>query len=144
MNRDGKIKILFLCTGNSCRSQMAEGLMRHLRGEEFEIFSAGSEPKGIHPLAIEVMMEIGIDISTQRSKHLDEYAEERFDYIITLCDDAAATCPMFLGDGKILHRGFPDPATAEGSREDKLQMFRRVRDELKEFILSFSDNREIN
>ena len=139
-----KNKILFLCTGNSARSQMAEGLMRHLRGNEFEVFSAGSEPKGIHPLAVEVMKEIGIDISRQRSKHLDEYGKENFNYIVTLCDHAAKTCPLFPGKGERQHQSFPDPAAAEGSREERLERFRSVRDELKEFILSFPDNREIN
>jgi arsenate reductase len=137
-------KIIFLCTGNSARSQMAEGLMRHLRGNKFEVFSSGSEPKGINPLAIEVMAEIGIDISAQRSKHLDEYADRKFDYIVTLCNHAETTCPLFPGEGERIHQSFPDPAAAEGSREEKIEMFRRVRDELKEFILSLPDNREIN
>jgi arsenate reductase len=117
---------------------MAEGLMKHFRGTEFEVFSAGSEPKGINSLAVEVMQEIGIDISHQRSKHLDAYGEKTFDYIITLCDHAAATCPLFPGEGKIMHQGFSDPAAAEGSREERLELFRKVRDELKEFVLSFS------
>ena len=137
-------KVLFLCTGNSARSQMAEGLMRNLRGDEFEVYSAGIDPKGIHPLAIEMMREIGIDISQQRSKHLDEYGEEAFDYIVTLCDHAAKTCPFFPGRGERLHHSFPDPAAAEGSREEKLEMFRRVRNELKEFILSFPANLKTN
>jgi arsenate reductase len=135
-----KKKILFLCTGNSARSQMAEGLMRHLRNREFEVYSAGSEPKGVNSLAVEVMKEIGIDISRQRSKHLDEYGEEVFDYIVTLCDDAAKTCPLFPGEGTRMHRGFPDPAAADGSREERLVAFRKVRDELKEYILSFSSH----
>jgi arsenate reductase len=117
---------------------MAEGLMRHLRNREFEVFSAGSEPKGVNSLAVEVMKEIGIDISRQRSKHLDEYGEEVFDYIVTLCDDASKTCPLFPGEGKRMHKGFPDPAAAVGSREERLAAFRKVRDELKEYILSFS------
>ena len=135
-----KKKILFLCTGNSARSQMAEGLMRHLRNKEYEVFSAGSEPKGVNSLAVEVMKEIGIDISRQRSKHLDEYGEEVFDYIVTLCDDAAKTCPLFPGEGRRMHKGFPDPAAAEGSREERLAAFRKVRDELKNYILSFSSD----
>ena len=135
-----KKKILFLCTGNSARSQMAEGLMRHLRNREFEVYSAGSEPKGVNSLAMEVMKEIGIDISRQRSKHLDEYGEEAFDYIVTLCDDAAKTCPLFPGEGTRMHKGFPDPAAAEGSREERLAAFRKVRDELKNYILSFSSD----
>ena len=119
---------------------MAEGLMRHLRNEEFEVFSAGSDPKGMNPLAVEVMKEIGIDISRQRSKHLDEYGEEVFDYIVTLCDDAAKTCPLFPGEGTRMHEGFSDPAAAEGSREERLAAFRKVSDELKEYILSFSSH----
>ena len=103
------------------------------------MFSAGSEPKGVNSLAVEVMQEIGIDISRQRSKHLDEYGEEEFDYIVTLCDDAAKTCPLFPGEGKRMHKGFADPA-AEGSREERLAAFRKVRDELKEYILSFSSH----
>ena len=133
-----KKKILFLCTGNSVRSQMAEGLMRHFRGDEFEVYSAGVEPKGVNSLAIEVMREIGIDISHQGSKHLDEYREERFDYIVTLCDHAATTCSLFPGEGKIIHRGFRDPAKVEGSEEEKKEVFRKMRDEIKEFVLSFS------
>jgi arsenate reductase len=135
-----KKKVLFLCTGNSARSQMAEGLMRHLRNKEFEVYSAGSEPKGVNSLAVEVMKEIGIDISRQRSKHLDEYGEEAFDYIVTLCDDAAKTCPLFPGEGTRIHKGFPDPAAAAVSREERLAAFRKVRDELKEYILSFSSH----
>jgi arsenate reductase len=135
-----KRKILFLCTGNSARSQMAEGLMRHLRGREFDVFSAGSDPKGLNALAIAVMKEIGVDISRQRSKRLDEYGEESFDYIVTLCDDAAKTCPLFPGEGKRMHRGVADPAAAEGSREERLAAFRKVRDELKEYILTFSSH----
>jgi arsenate reductase len=144
MDKHRKKRVMFLCTGNSARSQMAEGLMRHLRGNEFEVFSAGTEPKGIHPLAIEVMAEIGIDIYAQRSKHLDEYGEEEFNYIVTLCDHAAKTCPFFPGKGERIHHSLPDPAVEEGSREERLEMFRRVRDELRECILSFPDNRKMN
>ena len=144
MEKQRKKRVLFLCTGNSARSQMAEGLMRHLRGNEFEVFSAGTEPKGIHPLAIEAMKEIGIDISAQRSKHLDEYGEEEFNYIVTLCDHAAKTCPFFPGKGERIHHSFPDPAAEEGIREEKIETFRRVRDGLREFILSFPGNRKIN
>jgi len=119
---------------------MAEGLMRHLRNREFEVYSAGSDPKWMNPLAVEVMKEIGIDISRQRSKHLDEYGEEVFDYIVTLCDDAAKTCPLFPGEGTRIHKGFSDPAAAEGGREERLAAFRKVRDALKEYILSFSSH----
>ena len=132
-----KKKILFLCTGNSARSQMAEGLMRHFRGDEFEVFSAGVEPKGVHPQAIAAMREIGADISRQQSKHVDDLRVKEFDYIITLCDHAAQNCPVFLGKGVRLHHGFSDPAAAQGKEQDVLEAFRKVRDELKQFILSF-------
>jgi arsenate reductase len=138
MDQNRKIKILFLCTKNSVRSQMAEGLMRHFRGDEFDACSAGVEPLWVHPYAIEVMKEIGIDISTQRSKHVDEYKSTPIDYIISLCDSAAAACPLFEGGGKRIHRAFTNPADAEGTEEEKKSVFRKVRDELKEFILSFS------
>ena len=137
MVKQKKKKVLFFCSGNSARSQRAEGLMRHLRGSEFEVFSAGTEPKGIHSLAIEVMKEISIDISNQRSKHMNEYGETSFDYIVTLCDSAATICPVFSGEGKRIHHSFFDPAAATGSEDEKLDMFRKVRDELKRFLLSF-------
>jgi len=137
MEKQKKKRVLLLCTGNSARSQMAEGLMRHLRGSEFEVYSAGTEPKGIHFLAIVAMKEIGIDISNQRSKHLDEYGETSFDYIVTLCDSAATICPVFSGEGKRIHHSFSDPAAATGSKEEQLNMFREVRNELKQFLLSF-------
>ena len=137
MEKQKKKKVLFLCTGNSARSQMAEGLMRHLRDKEFEVFSAGTEPKGIHSLAREAMKEIGIDISDHRSKHLDEYGNTSFDYIVSLCDSAANRCPVFPGEGERIHRSFSDPAAATGSEEEKLALFRKVRDKLKRFLLSF-------
>jgi arsenate reductase len=132
-----KKKILFICTGNSARSQMAEGLMRHFRNNEFEAFSAGVEPKGVHPKAIEVMKEIGIDISRLKSKHIDELPTREFDYIITLCNHAAQNCPVFLGKGQRLHHGFTDPAAARGSEEEIADAFRKVRNELQGFILGF-------
>lgn len=138
MDRNRKKRILFLCTKNSVRSQMAEGLMRHFRGDEVDACSAGVEPYLVHPYAIEVMGEIGIDISTQRSKHIDEFKSTPIDYVVSLCDNAAKTCPLFDGGGKRIHRAFDNPADAEGSGEEKKNVFRRVRDELKEFILSFS------
>ncbi len=133
-----KKKILFLCTKNSVRSQMAEGLMNHLRGDAFDACSAGVEPYPVHPLAIEVMNEIGIDISKQRSKHVDEFQSIPVDYVVSLCDNAASACPLFDGGGKRMHHAFDNPADAHGSEEEKKNVFRRVRDELKEFILSFS------
>ena len=132
-----KKKVLFLCTGNSARSQMAEGLMRYFRRDEFEVFSAGVEPKGVHPKAVQAMQEIGIDISGQESKHIDELPDREFDYIITLCDHAAQNCPVYLGKGVRLHQGFSDPAAAVGSDHEVLEAFRKVRDELKRFILRF-------
>ena len=132
-----KKKVLFLCTGNSARSQMAEGLLRHLRGKEFEVFSAGVAPKGVHPAAIQVMKEICIDISLQKSKHADDLQVKEFDYIITLCDHAAQNCPIFPGRGERMHHGFSDPAAVQGSDHEVLEAFRKVRDELKLFILGF-------
>ena len=132
-----KKKVLFLCTGNSARSQMAEGLLRHLRNNEFEVFSAGVEPKGVHPMAVQAMQEIGIDISGQKSKHIDELPDREFDHIVTLCDHAAQNCPVFLGKGLRLHHSFSDPAAAVGSDHEVLEAFRKVRDEIKEFVLSF-------
>lgn len=136
-----KKKLLFLCTGNSARSQMAEGLMRHFRGDEFEVFSAGVEPKGVHAKAIEAMREIGVDISRQKSKHVGDLPTKEFDFIITLCDHAAQNCPLFPGTGKRMHHGFSDPAAVQGSEQDVWEAFRKVRDELKQFILSFERNK---
>ena len=132
-----KKKILFLCTGNSARSQMAEGLMRHFRGDEFEVFSAGVEPKGVHAQAIEAMKEIGVDISRQQSKYVDDLLIKEFDFIITLCAHAAQNCPVFSGKGVRLHQGFSDPAAFQGKEQDVLEAFRKVRDELKQFIRRF-------
>ena len=114
--------------------------MRHLRGDAFEAYSAGVDPLWVHPYAIEVMQEIGIDIAWQRSKHVDEYKRSRFDYIVSLCDNAAATCPVFEGGGKRIHHAFTNPADAEGAEEEKKNVFRKVRDELKDYILSFSSD----
>ena len=136
-----KIKILFLCTGNSARSQMAEGLMRYFRGDEFEVFSAGVKPQGVHAKAIAAMREIGVDISQQQSKHVDNLPVKEFDYIITLCDHAAQNCPVFLGNGVRRHHSFSDPAAAVGSDHEVLAAFRKVRDELKQFILSFKSDK---
>ena len=131
------MRVLFLCTGNSCRSQMAEGLARALRPGVIEAYSAGTEPKGLDPRAIAVMNEIGIDISGQLSKHVDEFGGLKFDYVITLCGGAAESCPFFRGPARFIHRGFDDPpelARDAGSEEEALSHYRRVRDELREFI----------
>ena len=132
-----KKRVLFLCTGNSARSQMAEGLVNHLMGDECQAFSAGTEPTGaVHPLAIEAMAELGIDIGPQRSKSTDEFRGADFDIVITVCDHAAQNCPVWLGGGHVVHLGFPDPAAAAGSREEKLQAFREVRDGLRQKLPS--------
>jgi len=132
-----KKRILFLCTGNSCRSQLAEAFMRHMRGDEFEVYSAGTDPNGVHPLTIEVLREIGIDASAQQSKHIDDLPEKEFDYIITLCGSAAQNCPAFCGKGIKMHHGFEDPAAVTGSEPDIEESFRKVRDQIKTFILGF-------
>ncbi|MBN1496538.1 MAG: arsenate reductase ArsC [Spirochaetes bacterium] len=132
-----KMRILFLCTGNSCRSQMAEALARSIKGDAIEAYSAGTEPKGIDPRAVTVMKEIGIDMSGHRSKHVDEFAGMEFDFVITLCGGAAETCPFFPGKTKVVHRGFDDPpelAKAAASEEEALFHYRRVRDEIRSFI----------
>ncbi len=123
--------VLFLCTENACRSQMAEGLVNHDLAGQVRAFSAGVRPKVVNPRAIQVMGEIGVDISRQRSKSVDELAGERFDLVITVCDRAAQQCPMFPGDTEVMHVGFPDPARATGTEEDILAEFRRVRDDLR-------------
>ncbi len=125
-----KLRFLVLCTGNSCRSQMAEGFFRHYGGDKVEVYSAGLSPKGVHPLAIKVMAEIGIDISQQTSKHLNEFIGQKLDYLITVCDNAAANCPSFPGEGTRLHWPFDDPASATGTEEEVLGKFRGVRDEI--------------
>jgi arsenate reductase (thioredoxin) len=127
-----KQRVLFLCTQNSARSQMAEGFLRHLGGESFEAHSAGIEPTDeIHPCAVEAMDEIGIDISEQESKTLERYLGEPFDYVIKVCDDANEACPFFPGAQSRLHWSLEDPSRAEGSEEERLEVFRRVRDGIK-------------
>jgi arsenate reductase len=124
-------QILILCTGNSARSQMAEGLLRHIAGARMAVYSAGSKPSVVNPLAIEAMHARGIDISGQRSKHLNEYLRQPFDYVITVCDNAAETCPIFPGPAQRVHWSFPDPAAATGSHAEQLAAFTRVRDDLE-------------
>jgi arsenate reductase (thioredoxin) len=127
-------RVLFLCTHNSARSQMAEGLLRQLAGDRFEVMSAGTEATHIRPLAIRTMDEIGIDISGQESKTLDRYLDEPFDYVITVCDDANEACPFFPGAQSRLHWSFEDPSRLEGSEEERLAVFRSVRDRIRERI----------
>jgi arsenate reductase (thioredoxin) len=130
-------RILFLCTHNSARSQMAEALVNHDLAGRLQAFSAGSEPSRVHPLAVTAMRELGIDISAARAKSLNEYAQENFDYVITLCDQANAVCPMFFGRTRRMHMGFPDPATATGTEAEKLAAFRKARDDIREKIVGF-------
>jgi arsenate reductase len=131
-----KKRVLFLCTHNSSRSQMAEGFLRHHGGKRFEVFSAGIIPSRVHPMAVEVMEERRIDITGHRSKSVDEFLGQSFNYIVTTCDDARNGCPVFPGSGKRLHWGLEDPAAAEGSKRERLKVFRRVRDDLEELIRS--------
>lgn len=132
-----KPKVLFLCTGNSCRSQMAEGWARELKAEEFDACSAGIEVKSLNEKAVEVMAEAGVDISGHRSKHVRELRGTAFDYVITVCSHADENCPYFPAKTKIIHRGFDDPPRLErgaGTREEALSHYRRVRDEIKAYI----------
>jgi arsenate reductase len=129
-----RARVLFLCTHNSARSQMAEALLRHLGGDRFEAMSAGTEATHVRPLAVRAMDEIGVDISGQESKTLERYLEEPFDYVITVCDDANEACPFFPGAQSRLHWSFEDPSRVEGSEEERLAVFRAVRDRIRERI----------
>jgi arsenate reductase (thioredoxin) len=131
------VRVLILCTGNSARSQMAEGLLRHDAGDSFDVFSAGTKPAQVRPEAIAVMKEIGIDISHHHSKLVDEFAGQSFDYVITVCDNAKETCPIFPASTKRIHWSIGDPAAAEGSEAQRLAEFRRVRDELRRRLQGF-------
>lgn len=134
-----KARILFLCTGNSCRSQMAEAIVNTRLGEKWEAFSAGSHPAGfVHPLAIKVLSEVGIDFQG-RSKSVDEFRRQSFDWVVTLCDPADAECPVWLGKGRRLHKPFPDPAKVTGSEAEKLAAFRAVRDGIAKEISELLD-----
>ena len=130
-------RVLILCTGNSARSQMAEGLLRRLAGDRFEVRSAGSKPGSVRPEAIAVLKEIGIDISGNRSKHVDEFSGESFDYVLTVCDNAAESCPIYPGHANRIHHSFDDPAAVQGPEEVRLGAFRRVRDEIREYLGGF-------
>ncbi len=127
-------RILFICTHNSARSQMAEGLMNARYGDRFEAQSAGIEPTEVHPLAIKAMAELGIDISHHRSKSIEEFLGQEFDYVVTVCDHAKEACPFFPGAKEYLHASFPDPASVEGTEEERLEAFRRVRDEIAAWL----------
>jgi arsenate reductase len=132
-----KQRVLILCTGNSARSQMAEGLLRRDAGDRFEVFSAGTKPSQVRPEAIEVMRELGIDISGHRSKGVHEFEGRHFDYVLTVCDNAKESCPIFPGRVITIHHNFDDPAAVQGSEAERLAAFRRVRDELREYLESF-------
>lgn len=130
--------VLFLCTGNSCRSHMAEGLTNHFLGDEWLAYSAGTEPAGyVHPLAIKALAELDIDISSHTSKTADVFRQIAFDLVVTVCDDAAKNCPIWLGEGQVRHISFPDPAKATGTDDEKFQVFRQVRDDIKDQVLAY-------
>jgi arsenate reductase (thioredoxin) len=131
------LKVLFLCTGNSCRSQMAEGWARHLKGDVIEPYSAGVATHGMNPHAVAVMAEAGVDIASQRSKHVDELAHVEFDYVVTVCDNAAEACPIFRGHARVVHHAFDDPprlAREAASEDEALGHYRRVRDEIRDYV----------
>jgi arsenate reductase len=132
-----KKRVLILCTGNSARSQMAEGLLRHDASDRFEVESAGTKPSHVRPEAIAAMKELGIDISSHRSKGVDEFTGQEFDYVLTVCDNAKESCPIFSGRTVTVHHSFDDPAEMKGSQEERLAVFRRVRDELRTYLRGF-------
>ena len=136
------MKVLFLCTGNSCRSQMAEGWARALKSAEFEAFSAGTEEHGLNSSAVKVMKEAGVDIGSNRSKTMAEFGGAEIDYVVTVCDSARKNCPYFPGSGKVVHHSFDDPpalAKTAGSEQEALDHYRRVRDEIKAFVSSLPE-----
>lgn len=138
-----KKKILVLCTGNSCRSQLAEGYLRHFAGERAEVFSAGIETHGVNPRAVATMKEDGIDISHHTSNHVSEYSNIRFDFVITVCDNANESCPVFPSTAQKFHHNFRDPAKAAGSEEEIMNQFREVRNEIKTYCYSFLEKNNI-
>ena len=143
----GKLKVLFLCTGNSCRSQMAEGWAKALKNNVIDAYSAGIETHGLNPDAVRAMREAGVDISGQRSKHVDEFKDKHFDYIVTVCGHANENCPFFPGTAKVIHVGFDDPPTLAkntDNEEDAFDCYRRVRDEIRAFIEKIPENLKNN
>ncbi len=141
MSTTTRKRVLVLCTGNSARSQMAEGLLRNMAADRFEVFSAGTRPAGLNPLAVSAMREIGIDISRHHSKSVEEFSRQPFDYVITVCDSAKESCPIFPGAVERLHYSFEDPAAAQGSDDERLAVFRRVRDQISERLREFVGNK---
>lgn len=134
-----RMRVLILCTGNSARSQMAEGLLRHLANDRFEVASAGVAPTQVRPEAITVMREMGVDISDQHSKSVDEFTGQEFDFVITVCDNANEQCPIFPGNTKRIHWSFEDPAVAQGDEQARLAVFRRIRDEILHRLRLFAE-----
>ncbi len=130
-----RTRVLILCTGNSARSQMAEGLLKNMAGDRFEVFSAGTKPVGLNPNAVMALKEIGIDISGNRSKSVEEFLGQRFDYVITVCDNAKESCPIFPGEGQRIHQSFPDPAAVSGAEQP--EAFRRTRDDICAWLNQF-------
>ncbi len=136
------IRILFLCTGNSCRSQMAEGWARYLKSDRIEAYSAGTIPQVLNPLAVKVMAEAGVDIAGHRSKNVIDLLHIQFDYVITVCDNARESCPLFPGKARIVHRGFDDPpylAKSAKSEDEALVHYRRIRDEIRDYVLTLPE-----
>lgn len=129
-----KISVLFVCTHNSARSQMAEALLNSLYGDRFIAYSAGTEPSGVSPYAVKVMKEVGVDISGNKSKHVSEFSGGSFDYVVTVCDSAKESCPFFPGAKKFIHKSFPNPVNFRGGEDEKILVFRRVRDEIRDWI----------
>jgi len=138
-----KLNILFLCTGNACRSQIAEGWARHLKSDSINAYSAGINPIGVSSRAIKTMAEAGVDISNHTSKHIDDLKGIDFDYVITLCDNAAQNCPVFPGKAKVIHKPFKDPYFATGSEEHVMAQFAKVRDQIRDFVNTLPENLEI-
>ncbi len=138
MSQTARRKVLVVCTGNSARSQMAEGLLRHVAGDRFEVFSAGTKPVGLNPNAVKAMAEVGIDISKHRSKSVDEFAGQQFDYVITVCDNAKGSCPIFPGGGARIHHSLEDPSAAP--EKQQMEVFRRVRDQISRWLSEFVRN----
>lgn len=130
-----KKTILILCTGNSARSQMAEGLLKHITKNEYEIFSAGTEPSSVRLEAIKVLSEIGIDISKNRSKSIDEFVNRRIDFVLTVCDSAQENCPYFPAQTKLIHHSFADPAGIQGNQETRIKAFRKTRDQIQKYLV---------
>ena len=138
ISMENKKRVLVLCTGNSARSQMAEGLLRHDAGQHFDVESAGTKPGFVRPEAIAAMRELGIDISGHRSKHVNQFEGQRFNYVITVCDNAKEACPVFFGAVTRLHHSLDDPAAITGAEEERLAVYRRVRDQLRSYLVEFA------